>query len=305
MTYTKLDDNFDTNPKLIRAIGRAGDSAGWMWVRAVNYCNRHLTDGFVPGEIASSFTRHRKPAEVIAALVDVGAWGVVDGGYEVHDFLDWNDSREKVLAARAATKERKDAWLERRRNESGTRPETRSERVQNGNGTRPERPPLHSTPLLSSPDPTDPGSRDGADAPPKAKRVRKAKDPDAEPSGHKVTVDFYAAEFERVRGVKPAFGGREGKAVKTLLEVVGGDVARAQMAIRNALTVGAWPANATILDVAKDPSRYLTATSSPGTHRKGIQPAAPPGQEAWTAATGDEFWEDFDARTDEEPCPTE
>lgn len=46
-----------------------------------------------------------------------------------------------------------------------------------------------------------------------------------------------------------------------------------------------------------------TATSSRTTYRKGIQPRAEPGQEAWTPATGDEFWEDFEP--EETACPTE
>lgn len=166
MAWTRLDDNFDTNPKLVRAIGQAGDAAGWLWVRAVNYCNRHLTDGRVPRAAVPTLTSHRKPFEVAEALVSTGVFELDGEDYRVHDFLQWNDSREKVLAARAALKARKDAWNERRRNASDAPPEnafrTRSERVpiapQRDAGT-------HPSPLLSDPGDKSPKEEPGADAP--------------------------------------------------------------------------------------------------------------------------------------------
>lgn len=95
--------------------------------------------------------------------------------------------------------------------------------------------------------------------PPKPPRKRKPRAKKPEPIGHpdhKATVAFYFDKFERQRGCEPAFGGREGKAVQTLL-VACGSFKRAQQAIRAALAPGAFPPNATIIDIAKDPSRYL------------------------------------------------
>jgi hypothetical protein len=124
-----------------------------------------------------------------------------------------------------------------------------------------------------------------AGEPPPAKPPRKprAPKPDTpEPSGHREVIDHYFAVFEGRRGVKPAFGGREGKAVKTLLEALGGDVERAKAAIRTALEPGSWPLNATILDVAKDPSRYLGAV--PARLPNNVQPVGP--RREWSVPAG-------------------
>jgi hypothetical protein len=47
----------------------------------------------------------RVAKNAIRRLVAVGLWHEIPGGYEVHDFLDYNPSRAEVLARREATKE--------------------------------------------------------------------------------------------------------------------------------------------------------------------------------------------------------
>lgn len=110
MSWTRLDDKFDMNPKLVKAIGLVGDSAGWMWVRAVCYCNNHLTDGRVPREVIPNLTSHRRPYSVAKALVDCGVFDQEGGDFAVHDFLQWNDSRRQVLDKRETARSRKDSF---------------------------------------------------------------------------------------------------------------------------------------------------------------------------------------------------
>jgi hypothetical protein len=100
MVWTKLDDGFPDNPKLLRAIAKVGDVAGWLWVCGINYCNRHLTDGFIQAEVIPRILVHKRPLDVAAALVASGCWDVVEGGYQVHDFTAWNRSRSEVEAQR-------------------------------------------------------------------------------------------------------------------------------------------------------------------------------------------------------------
>lgn len=74
-----------------------------MWVVATTWCSEQLTDGRIHRDMLASFTGHRKPDEVIASLVDAGAlYDVGDGFFELHDFLDWNPTRDQVVANRAA-----------------------------------------------------------------------------------------------------------------------------------------------------------------------------------------------------------
>ena len=126
MTWVRIDDSFSEHTK----VASAGPLALALQVAALCYCNRQLTDGFVPRAKArtlldwecvdangqaftialSSGTDADRPfgvgldvtAElVIDKLVEVGMWEKVPGGYSVHDYLHYNPSREQVLAERA------------------------------------------------------------------------------------------------------------------------------------------------------------------------------------------------------------
>lgn len=98
MTWTKLDDNIYDNPKMVKA----GEEAADLYVRALVYCNKHLTDGRIEAEVLGAITRKRSAAKLAADLVRVGAWEVhPDGGWIVHDFHDHNPTAEEVLAKRA------------------------------------------------------------------------------------------------------------------------------------------------------------------------------------------------------------
>lgn len=98
MTYLHLDDNFAQHPK----IAGLSDAALRLHIAGLCYCARNLTDGIIPGAIVQSLTPHYRKAPLIAELTGGRIW--VETGptfgrnfYEVHDFLDWNDSRNTVL----------------------------------------------------------------------------------------------------------------------------------------------------------------------------------------------------------------
>lgn len=111
MPWARLHDQANGNAKLL-AIG---DSAHRLWSAGLIYCQANLTDGFIPEHAIPSFgVRARGPAlrraidELCASLVPGKGplWHRVPGGYQVHDYLHWNDSKEAVLQARAATQKR-------------------------------------------------------------------------------------------------------------------------------------------------------------------------------------------------------
>ncbi len=97
-----LDDDIGDHPKFVGL----SDEAFGLWVRCIGYCRRNRTDGYIPEQAALQRCRARSPRKVIAELTGKPAgapeanplWTKVLGGYQVHDYLDWNPSREQVLA---------------------------------------------------------------------------------------------------------------------------------------------------------------------------------------------------------------
>lgn len=113
MTWLKLDDSFPSHPKVVGL----SDAAFRLHVTALCYCGQHLTDGLVPKSATRTMGAFRPP--VIAALVDAGLWAVVDEGWQINGFLDYNPSRAKVEADRASAKERMDRVRANKRRTSG------------------------------------------------------------------------------------------------------------------------------------------------------------------------------------------
>jgi len=95
MTWVKLDDLMPQHPKILRA----GPAAAWLWVCGLAYCSRMLTDGAIPAEAVGSFGV--PSADRLAGrLTDVGLWEKTADGYQVHDYHDYQPSKEQVLARR-------------------------------------------------------------------------------------------------------------------------------------------------------------------------------------------------------------
>ena len=111
MAWFKLDDKVHSHPKTIMA----GNAAFGLWARLGSYCSDHLTDGIVPREVAESYGT--KPE--IKALLRVGFIEVADGGYRVHDYLDYNPPRVKVLEERRITAERVANFRRNKRTSNG------------------------------------------------------------------------------------------------------------------------------------------------------------------------------------------
>jgi hypothetical protein len=90
MAWVRIDDQFTDHPKL----AAAGPVAGWVYVSGLCYAARYLTDGFVPETIALRFDG--SSPEVLENLVECSLWDRVNGGYLIHDFLDYNPPASKV-----------------------------------------------------------------------------------------------------------------------------------------------------------------------------------------------------------------
>jgi hypothetical protein len=89
-------------------VVKAGPSAAWFWFCGICYCREHLTDGFIQDEMLPTLAPGvSNPKKLAAQLVATGLWHDADGGYHVHDFLDWNPARATVLEQRKRDAERK------------------------------------------------------------------------------------------------------------------------------------------------------------------------------------------------------
>lgn len=116
MAYS-LDDSWDNCTPVVRA----GNAAFGVYVRCGIWVARNLTDGFVPGEIATAYGS----PELARKLVDVGLWEAAEGGYQDLHYLNRNPSGEKVKAKRAADADRKARWRDREHAKDGTKDGTR------------------------------------------------------------------------------------------------------------------------------------------------------------------------------------
>ena len=130
MPYLNIDDGMDEHPK----IEFLGDAAFRLHMRSMLYCARRSTDGFIP---LAKVRKLHDDADILAKeLVDVGVWhdmgeGCDDrdcvenrtchekgtrGQFILHDFLQWNHSKD---------------WWERRRKDQAERKQRSRERLQN------------------------------------------------------------------------------------------------------------------------------------------------------------------------------
>ena len=138
MPWVRIDDGFAEHPKLAE-VGPLGMA---LQIAALCYCNQKLTDGFIPWTTARSLLsweflgipdeKGRKRYKlgissgmvgddvtsefVIGLLVEAGIWEETQDGYQIHDYLDFQPSREDVLAQRQKTATRVSQLRNRRSN---------------------------------------------------------------------------------------------------------------------------------------------------------------------------------------------
>jgi len=101
MPWIRLDDQFPDHPKVIAA----GPLAAWLYVCGIGYCNRLLTDGFIPSGQVRKLADLDGAGELAARLVAAGLWDEAEGGYRIHDYLEYQPSKERALETREARAE--------------------------------------------------------------------------------------------------------------------------------------------------------------------------------------------------------
>lgn len=120
MAWVRIDDHFDEHPKM----QRVGPIAWGYWLAGLAYCNRNLTDGFIPwnkartlcsfevveddgmlwelSRVSEHMSEEITASWLIGLLIDVGLWEEVRAengrveGYRVHDYPDYQPLKAQI-----------------------------------------------------------------------------------------------------------------------------------------------------------------------------------------------------------------
>lgn len=107
MTWVKLDDQILAHPKIVRA----GRDARDLFIAGLCYCSSQLTDGVIPSEalrMLGALADVVDPQAAVQRLLEVGLWeqaGDTYDTYHVHDYLDYQPTRERAEVIRQARQE--------------------------------------------------------------------------------------------------------------------------------------------------------------------------------------------------------
>lgn len=129
MSWATLDDGFADHPKVLPL----SSDAFRLHICAMCWCNRRGTDGklakrdlrILGGMLPAPRDTSRDTAGdahadvdlLVAELVHARLWDILDDGWALHDFLDWNEPAAKVKAKRDAHARRQKALRDKARTE--------------------------------------------------------------------------------------------------------------------------------------------------------------------------------------------
>lgn len=99
--WFKVDDQLAFNAKVMLA----GNSAMGLWVRAGSWSSAQLTGGFVPSHMATAMANAMANPCDQDALVMAGLWKEAEGGYQFHDWSDFQPDADVEKEKRKATSE--------------------------------------------------------------------------------------------------------------------------------------------------------------------------------------------------------
>jgi hypothetical protein len=100
MPWVRIDEKAMEHPK----VAGLPDGAFRLWVQGLAHCQKFLTDGRIDRISMRGLRAYtsKRASELLTARL----WEPTDDGATVHDYLQWNDSREHVLKIREQGRER-------------------------------------------------------------------------------------------------------------------------------------------------------------------------------------------------------
>jgi hypothetical protein len=109
MGWIRFDNGIGNHRKALELSEHLYLPALGLFLVSVAYCDQQRTDGFMPAKALPriSFGDYQLAAD---ELVRVGLFETVQDGYQIHDYLDWQMSREQI---EAQSKRQRDKALKR------------------------------------------------------------------------------------------------------------------------------------------------------------------------------------------------
>ena len=95
MPWLRVDDGLFLHPKWLATPS----SARGLWITALSYCGNQSNGGIIPSALLPVLGGTDKDA---SDLVQSGLWTAIDGGWQIHNFANYNDaSTPEAKAARS------------------------------------------------------------------------------------------------------------------------------------------------------------------------------------------------------------
>lgn len=113
MPWVRLDDRFPSH----RKVALLSDRAFRLYVSGLCWSSENLTEGLIRDEELRVVAHVRNAKAAAKELEDRDLWDRVEGGWQIHDFLEYNPDRARVQAERAANAARQQAWRDRKKAE--------------------------------------------------------------------------------------------------------------------------------------------------------------------------------------------
>lgn len=133
MSWSRIDDRANEHRKQLEA----GPEACWFWTCGLLYVNRQdVRDGFIPDAALALLYPVRSPKKLAQKLVAVGLWERVPGGYQVHNYERWNQTREQVQDAKQRARDRAAKSYERRKQKDSAPDSAPQSALQNSDALR-------------------------------------------------------------------------------------------------------------------------------------------------------------------------
>lgn len=121
MPWVRIDEHLPDNAKFAE-LGDYAPLCGWLYITALCYCNRQMTDGLIPkwhitrianfdhiqmetGGVEGLFgtLEDITPKSLADLLVQAGLWEETgDDHYKIHDYLQYQPSKAQIVAEKAA-----------------------------------------------------------------------------------------------------------------------------------------------------------------------------------------------------------
>jgi hypothetical protein len=93
MPWGRIDDSLYDHPKVEAIPPNMRNACVGLWVRCISWSNRYLTNGYVPTERLRKLDGRRQEVQF---LIAAELFEERDNGILIHDFTDYNPTRQQV-----------------------------------------------------------------------------------------------------------------------------------------------------------------------------------------------------------------